>query len=205
MDGLGKKGGSELKNKIILLVIIIFVIALMILGCLYMTRNKFQNENQNINYSIYNENEEIILENMVVDLTSGNYPKMIESLIEIPLPDYIIFYHNEKEVKFEKNTYEYKKIISINNKRNTDNLGATKGLIDIEYQKSKNDVLAYFYEDDGAIYFSLFDDLYIKENNKSSNRMWSLYDKNVFYSYEYIGIGSAQELIDYLYSTLNND
>lgn len=149
-------------------------------------------------YITSNDNNEV--NNDVLNLNNDNNPKEIVTLLEIPTPYLIIFYHNGQQKFFLKGTDEYNEIIKLNNKRDSGKLGAMQLVVDIDGLLKNTDMLEYTYQNHNSVYFNLIKDEQLDKNNTETNWVSVGYDSKVFKQFIYSGLFSADEIINYLYS-----
>lgn len=160
------------------------------------------NNNSNEN-SLKKQLENNIENNDNSDLTGNEDPKYLLSLLDIPMPNSIIFYHNGVKKSYTKGTKEFNEIIKLNNKRNNVELAPLQLVVDIDYLIQNTDMLEYTYQNYNSIYFNLVKAEQLKiDNNVVSNENWVSvgYNPKVFNQFIYGGLLSADNLIAYLYS-----
>ena len=185
------------------LVIGITIIVIIVIITIYITTtNNSANENNlttplENNISTENNNE---VNNDMSNLNSDVNPKDLESLLDIPTPDSIIFYHNGVQKTFVRGSDEFNEIITLNNKRDNRNLGAMQLAVFMDELLQNNDMLEYAYENHGSVYFNLIKDEQLKNDDKKLNWVSVRYDPKVFNQFIYSGLLSADDLINYLYS-----
>jgi hypothetical protein len=147
-----------------------------------------ENNNENNNES----------NNAVSNLDDNETPKEIVSLLDIPTPDSIIFYHNGMKKTFVRGTDEFNEIIMLNNKRDSGKLGALQLVVDINGLLQNTDMLEYAYGNYGSVYFNLIKD----EQLENDNQFWVSvgYDSKIFKRFIYDGLLPADDLINYVYT-----
>lgn len=179
-----------MKKNILIIGIIILVFILVIIAY-----DMFANKNLKKNNLISE------LEKDVVSAKSNERNTIyISSLSDIPTPDLIIFYYNGLKKTFYRDTYEFNKIIDLNNKRDDKNLSPLELVVDIKELLANTNILEYFYQSYDSVYFNLIKDSEIKIDNTATNWVLIGYDAKVFNQCIYGGVFPADELISYLLS-----
>jgi hypothetical protein len=184
-----------MKRNFLVIGIMIFIIVIIVMYIITNKKNNIVNENK----SITQVENNITAENKS-EINNDNNPKEIVSLLEIPIPDSIIFYHNGVQKSFFKGSDEFNEIINLNNKRDSDKLGALQLIVDIDGLLKNTDMLEYVYQNYNSIYFNLIRDEQLEKNNTDINWVSVGYDSKIFKQFIYSGLASADELINYLYS-----
>jgi len=190
-----------MQKKFLVIGIIIIVILVMI-AIYIITTNNSANENNlttplENNISTDNNNE---VNNDMPNSNIDVNPKDLEALIDIPIPDSITFYNNGIKKVFARGTDEFSKILMLNNKRDSGNLGAMQLAVDLDGLLQNTDMLEYAYENYGSVYFNLIKDEQLRSDNTTIGWVSVRYDTKVFNQFIYSGLLSADDLIDYLYS-----
>lgn len=190
------------KNILMIGIIIVIIVIIIIIIIYIITTNKSNSANENnlttqLENSVTTENDNGINNNVSNSNDDAN-PKEIVSLIDIPKPDSIIFYHNGVQKKIIKGTDEFNEIIMLNNKRDSGKLGPLQLVVDINGLLKNTDMLEYAYENYDSVYFNLIKD----EQLEKDNQFWVsvVYDSKVFKQFIYDGLLPANDLINYLYS-----
>lgn len=174
-----------MNKKSIVIGVILFILCIIIIGIYIIIKNteldkKSELKDTHEDY-MYNHNY--------------TYPKELETIKEIPTPTSIIFYCEGKEYIFNYGEDNFNKIISLNNKRDVGNIGATQGLFFEEKLKKEGMLLEYKYNNYDSIYFEL-----ARDNN--SNLFSVGYSEEVFKQYVYSGLDSCDKLLDYILSII---
>lgn len=192
------------KKSLMLLISIIIIVIIAIITIYIITTNKSNSANES-NLTIQLENSVTTannneINNDVSNLNEDKAPKEIVSLLEVPIPDSIIFYHNGISKTFVKGSYEFNEIIKLNNKRDSGKLGALQLVVDIAGLLQNTDMLEYNYENYDSVYFNLIKDEQLQNDNKLLNWVSVGYDSKIFKQFIYSGLLSTDDLINYLYS-----
>ncbi len=178
-------------NKFGIIILIIFVLSV----TTFIFYNKKDN-NENLN-QYENSNNTVNREDTQKDFDVKMIEE-IEKFSDIPTPDYILFYYEGEEIRFDNGTKEFEKILELNKKRDSGEFIGTKGVVNIEnYKKIK--MLEYVYEGYGSIYFEL-------STEEEMERLYgwiALGNSELPVRPKYEGLYPADELMEYLNNCKN--
>lgn len=188
-------------NKLFLIISVLIVSMIVILTIIFANKNNLTKKFEN-NSTTQSENNLLIENTNEVNNNSNNdnTPKYLESLLDIPIPDSIIFYNNNIQKEFINGTTEFNEIISLNTKRDSGKLatGALELVVDINNLLKNNNMLEYKYKNYEPIYFTLISDKELSKDYTKINWVSIGYDSKVFKQFIYAGLTSADNLINYL-------
>lgn len=148
------------------------------------------------------------------NIKNENVSEELENMLDMPLPNEIVFYHDGIAHNFSHGTEEYKNIIKLNNLRKKGELLETYGLVvtgEIDKLKKDIDLLEYKCENFGTVYFNLENNYVVTlrhinfpndnyEERAVAKNFWIIieYDNKETPTYVCDGLADAKELVEYL-------
>lgn len=191
------------KINIFLMVVFISALALGVVILLNINNSNHNTNNNNdlIADSINNTNT------VEEDYRESEITISVNTLLDIPSPNEVVFYRDGKEYIFEYGSKEYKKIIELNTFRDS-KINYTKcSFHSIEDIKNKIDLLEYRYIKNDSIYFNLtgiYDYIGVDGStqfNGSPEEKRELFWVYNLGNYGY-GLKSSNELVEYINSII---
>ena len=165
-----------MKNKLIVLI----CMSIVILFAIFVIYDISKNKKNKLKESEYNK----------INYTTYEATKNIRDIIEIRIPDEIVYYQGENKMVITKDSDNFERIINANRDRSLGELSRLELIANVETE-GKHDFLEYKYNDDSSIYFSI--------NTDKESYIWIPNNCTSFVGGAYGHIDTATELMKYLY------